>query len=235
MILKAITFDFLETILDGHSRNDLFVALGKVAQKDKEMRSLLLDVAQQYGTKRREDVRQLKQSTLIDLIETVAEERGKKVEPKELLELSDDVFEEATATAKLFDDVQETLTALKERKLSLGILSNVSFPGKYYDELLGKLGIAHFFDAVVWSSDVKIRKPAPEIFTYVLGEMHVKPDEALHVGNIPNRDVRGAHDAGMRAIWINRGGVGLQAGEEQADYTVETLNEIINVVDKLRE
>lgn len=232
MALKAITFDFIETILDGHSREDLFIAMGEIAKEDEDLRPILIAAAQMYGPKRRKDIRNLKQSILTDLIAETAKEQGKEMTQEELVDFNDRMFQMATSEAKLFDDVEETLTALKERKLSLGLLSNVSFPGSYYDQLLETLGIAHFFNAIVWSSDLKVRKPSPQIFSYVLGEMHVAPAEAIHVGDTPHGDVRGAHDAGMRAVWVNRPGAQRHADEEEADWEVKTLSEFVLIADQ---
>lgn len=232
MALKAVTFDFIETLLDGHSRDDLFFAMGEIAKEDKTLRPVLLKAAQEYGPKRRQDIKDLKQSSLSDLIGETAKEMGQEMTPEDLLKFNDKLFSLATAEAKLFDDVEETLTALKERKLALGILSNVSFPGSFYDRLLETMGIAHFFDAKVWSSDIGTRKPSPQIFSYALGEMRITPAEGIHVGDVPNRDVRGAHEAGMRAVWINRKGALRQPDEEEADWEVKTLSEFVLIADK---
>lgn len=234
MALKAITFDFIGTLLDGHSRNDLFLALGEVAKEKEDLRPILLEAAKAYGPMRREDIQNLKQSTLADLIAQVAKDMGKDLSPEDLLSLHDNVFDRATIDAKLFDDVETTLTALKKQGLTLGMLSNVSFPGDFYTKLLESLGIAHYFDAVLWSSDVGIRKPSPKIFAQVLEELGVSPNEAIHVGDIPNRDVRGAHAAGMRAVWMNRTGAARRHDEEEADWVVKTLGAILPIIDQER-
>ena len=234
MALKAVTFDFIETLLNGHSRDDLFAAMGEIAKEDKELRPVLLKAAQEYGPRRREDIKALKQSALSDLIAETAQEMGQEMTPDDLLRFNDRLFSMATAEAKLFDDVEETLTALKERELSLGILSNVSFPGDFYDKLLETLGIAHFFDAKVWSTDIGVRKPSPQIFSYVLGELHIAPAEGIHVGDAPNRDVRGAHEAGMRAVWVNRRGAERQPDEDVPDWEVKTLSEFLLIADQER-
>lgn len=233
-MLNAVTFDFIETLMHGHSRNDLFLALGKIATQDEHLRPVLLAAASAYGPMRREDIRALRQSTLSDLIAKVAQEKGAEISNDELQALNDRVFAAATSNAKLFDDVVPSLTALTERHLTLGLVTNVSFPGSYYDKLLESLGIAHYFSAVVWSSDAGVRKPAPKIFLQTLDEMRVAPDETIHVGDMPNRDVRGAHDAGMRAVWLNRTGIELQPDEEQPDWAIRELGALSAIVDQER-
>lgn len=66
-------------------------------------------------------------------------------------------------------------------------------------------GLGRFFDVIVVSRDLGIRKPDPEIFRYALARLNVHPSEALHVGDSLSQDVAGAHRSGMRAAWIDTG------------------------------
>lgn len=70
---------------------------------------------------------------------------------------------------------------------------------------LEKIGIAHFFTAVVSAENAGVAKPHPDIFRKALrlaGE--VSPTEALHVGDHFEEDVAAAHTLGFKTIWFNQ-------------------------------
>jgi putative hydrolase of the HAD superfamily len=69
------------------------------------------------------------------------------------------------------------------------------------------IGIGQYFDFVVTAASAGHAKPSPEIFTAALDEAAVAAHEALHVGDDPERDVRGAARVGMHTAWVNTHGV----------------------------
>jgi putative hydrolase of the HAD superfamily len=98
---------------------------------------------------------------------------------------------------------------------------------------LDQQGLAERLDSVVFSSDVGIRKPRPEIFRRALGELRVSPERALFVGDRLVADVRGAHDVGMRtvqAMWY-------RAEEDvdgvEPDFRAFTQFDVLNIVRRL--
>ena len=70
---------------------------------------------------------------------------------------------------------------------------------------LRKFGVAHFFESIVFSSDVQACKPNPKIFQTILNRMSVRPEDALFIGDNIFTDVWGAKQVGMKVIWIDRG------------------------------
>lgn len=60
------------------------------------------------------------------------------------------------------------------------------------------------FDGVVTSESTKSYKPAKKIFKVALKKMGCKPRESVHLGNSLERDVLGAVNSGIPAIWVNR-------------------------------
>jgi putative hydrolase of the HAD superfamily len=94
----------------------------------------------------------------------------------------------------------ETLEQLKERGLKLGLVSNAHFLPASLLEDFDRLGIARFMDAIVTSSQVGVRKPHPDIFRGILGELEVGPQEALFVGDKLREDIYGPQELGMRAV-----------------------------------
>ncbi|OGQ84575.1 MAG: hypothetical protein A3F90_02935 [Deltaproteobacteria bacterium RIFCSPLOWO2_12_FULL_60_19] len=104
---------------------------------------------------------------------------------------------------RLYPEILETLAALKERGLTLAVISN--FDSRLFTILEG-LGVAANFDSIVISSHAGYAKPAPEIFHRALALHDVKAEEALHVGDSPDKDAAGASGAGLSGVLLDRGG-----------------------------
>ncbi len=95
---------------------------------------------------------------------------------------------------KLFPHVKETLTALKNLDLKMGLLSD--FPPEQKVEYLGLEGL---FDVVVCSEETGRLKPDPTPFLVLAEKLAVSPDRILYVGNSRCFDAEGAVGAGMKA------------------------------------
>ncbi len=89
------------------------------------------------------------------------------------------------------------------RRARIGIVSNFSHAPTGV-RVLEEAGLLPHVDAVVISEQVGVRKPRPEIFRAALAELDVAADEAWHVGDHLNADVRGAAELGMTPVWITR-------------------------------
>lgn len=64
-----------------------------------------------------------------------------------------------------------------------------------------------FFHRCLTAAEVGAAKPDPAIFEEALRWAGVLPEQALHIGDDPLRDVEAARQCGMAAVWVNRGGV----------------------------
>ena len=103
---------------------------------------------------------------------------------------------------KLDNETMPLLSALHGR-YKLGIVSNFAIPEAVW-LLLDKLNLRSFFKAVVISGEVNRRKPSREIFERALSILNLKASEAVFVGDTLTADVKGAQDAGMKAVLIVR-------------------------------
>ena len=104
-------------------------------------------------------------------------------------------------TFVLFDDVSATLKGLKEKKLKLGLLTNLQTE---VDSMCRNLGIADFLDFTVTSAEVGADKPQPPIFLKALELARVQPGEAIHIGDQYQNDVLGARGVGISPILLDR-------------------------------
>lgn len=71
---------------------------------------------------------------------------------------------------------------------------------------LAKQGIGEYFEMVLTSADLGIRKPDSRIFLTAAGLLGVAPEACWYVGNSEVYDVLGSSEAGMRPLWYNRYG-----------------------------
>lgn len=103
-----------------------------------------------------------------------------------------------------YPDVQETLTQLSNRGVKMGIVTNGI--EKDFKQVLQRLGLTGYFDVVVGVDACKKAKPHKEIFLYALAKLHVKPEEAIFVGDSFEYDYEGARNAGITPILVDRDG-----------------------------
>jgi HAD superfamily hydrolase (TIGR01509 family) len=94
----------------------------------------------------------------------------------------------------------EALAALRARGLRTAVASNAPFPPAMMHRQIGLTGIAARVDAVVFSSEVGRRKPAPELYQAALDRLDVPAGEALYVGDRVVEDYEGPRRVGMRAV-----------------------------------
>ena len=102
---------------------------------------------------------------------------------------------------RVYPEVADVLAALRDRGLALAVVSNFD---SRLSPLLGALGLAAFFDAVVCSGQAGAAKPDRAIFTRALATLGVEASEALHVGDNPEADYDGARAAGIEALLVDR-------------------------------
>lgn len=104
---------------------------------------------------------------------------------------------------KFFPDAEEVLHELKNKGYILGLVSN-------WDSRLIKLckglGLDRFMDFMVISAVFGAAKPDPKIFREALRKAGVEAEEAIHVGDSLEDDIRGAHLAGIKSVWLDRSG-----------------------------
>jgi 2-haloalkanoic acid dehalogenase type II len=80
---------------------------------------------------------------------------------------------------------------------------------------VARVGLESYFVAAFSARSVGAPKPEPKIFHAACAHLGLEPSVVLHVGDDQELDVGGAHRAGLRAAWINRGGHA-RAGDEPA-------------------
>lgn len=125
---------------------------------------------------------------------------------------------------RLDDDALDVLRKLSER-YKLGLVSNFAIPECVW-KLLDKFGLRELFDAVLISAEINMRKPGPEIFERALEMLGVNASEAVVVGDTLGLDVKGAKNAGIKAILVERRPTEEIAGAKP-DRVIRSLQELL--------
>lgn len=129
-----------------------------------------------------------------------------------------DVFAQPD-TWMLYPETVKVLEGLKTQQYELGIISN--FDSRLFVVMRG-LGIAEYFQTVTISSLTHAAKPSGRIFTQALEKHAVEPDDAVHVGDSLDEDVKGAQQAGLTGILVERE----SCKEIQGVRTIRSLEEL---------
>jgi len=96
-------------------------------------------------------------------------------------------------------EASRLVLARLHRRVALGVVSN--FYGNVR-RILEEAHLAGLFTTVIDSGVVGIRKPDSAIFALAVQELGCAPAEALYVGDSFEKDIVGAHTAGLRTGWL---------------------------------
>ena len=130
---------------------------------------------------------------------------------------------------QIYSDVKEVLGRLKSRGLKLGLITN-NDSADFSDRLLQKFDLNRFFDSIVVSAKIGLRKPHKHMFLHCLKELDISKEDSIFIGDHPVHDIQGAKNVPMRCIWIKR--------KEYAnipvkpDWTVESISQAEQIINK---
>lgn len=123
---------------------------------------------------------------------------------------------------QLFDGTIELLAYLKP-KYKLHIITN-----GFKDTQLAKMknaNIFHYFDVIITSEGIGVKKPNPKIFFYALEKANAKTYESIMVGDSLEADIYGAKNVGIKSIYFNP--TDIKNKKEQKKYiTISNLLKI---------
>ena len=104
---------------------------------------------------------------------------------------------------ELMPGVHETLSILKGR-YHLSLVTNAADSTESdIAEALEKGGLLDFIDSIYCFKKTGFKKPTPEYFRFVLGDLAVSADRAAMVGDDFRKDILGANACGICGIWYN--------------------------------
>jgi putative hydrolase of the HAD superfamily len=139
-------------------------------------------------------------------------------------------FEEAYAPAfrgaqRLFPDVPDLLAAAEGEGLPVALLTNSAHAPTRVK--LEALDLVERFDVVVTTDTLGFGKPDPRVYLEACRLLDAEPHRVVCIGDSLEWDVLGAQAAGLRAVWLDRGGL----GTSQPVATVRGLDEVAAALD----
>ncbi len=130
---------------------------------------------------------------------------------------------------KLYSDAAKCLEILSTR-YKIGIIANQSLGTK---GRLEQHGVSKYIDLIIASAEEGVAKPDRRIFEIALERSNCKPSDAIMIGDRIDNDIVPAKLLGMQTIWVKQG-FGqywdIKQKVEKADYTVNSLIEICNIL-----
>jgi|TARA_B110000438_G_scaffold53291_1_gene53467 putative hydrolase of the HAD superfamily len=134
------------------------------------------------------------------------------------------------ATLVVYPNVNKTLIELIKMGIKLAVVSDA--PSREAWMRLYYLNLHHVFDPVLTYDDSGARKPSPKPFEMALNILNVNSDEALMIGDWPDRDVVGASQIGMKTIFARYGDT-FDTVDSGADWDVDDIYEVVNIIKDL--
>jgi len=231
---KAIFFDLGETLVTQNIEDNLVTikALGEISKilpyrkSPAELFSIYKQgykVNEAFRTKHHVEIPI--QAWIVQLLRQALGHEPEKALVEEAIRII--VFARAE-NAVVFPDSKPLLEQLSKRRIKLGIISNVSSHDVAV-EILRKVGLLEYFDRVVTSAFVGIRKPDPGIFLYALMQFKLQPRQAVIVGDSERHDVWGGRITGMKTVLVSKRPV----ADSIADYRFASLTEASPTLESL--
>ncbi len=134
-----------------------------------------------------------------------------------------------------YSDTIPTLLKLGKHGLKTGVITD-GVPIKQWEKLV-RLGIQNFFDIVTVNSLQETQKPNPITLIESCEKLGVEPSKSIFLGNRVDRDIAIGNKAGLTTILLAKGryiDLKPKTQVEEPDYTIQELNEIFEVLKKIK-
>lgn len=136
------------------------------------------------------------------------------------------------ATLLVYPNVNKTLIELIKMGIKLAVVSDA--PSREAWMRLYYLNLHHVFEPVLTYDDTGVRKPSAKPFKMALDVLNVEPEEALMIGDWPERDVVGAKQIGMKTIFARYGDT-FGTIDSGADWDVNDIYEVVEIIKELND
>lgn len=102
---------------------------------------------------------------------------------------------------RLYPEVHASIAYALDKGLRLAVVSNFSY---LLPIIMQDLGIAKYFEEIVFSAELGIEKPSTKIFTHALDRLECEPNHCIMIGDTYEEDILGASSAGIKHVLISR-------------------------------
>ena len=126
-----------------------------------------------------------------------------------------------------FQEVPETLKALKEKNFKLAILSNGT--PSLLNELVKSNNLNNLFDDLFSIEEVGVYKPDTKVYDLPVKKYEIKKNEVAFL-SANTWDVSGGGNYGFNAIWVNRNNNIFDKLDYKPNNEIKNISEIIDII-----
>ena len=201
--IQHIFFDLDHTLWDFEKNSDLtfqkIFRIHNIKLNLKEFLKVYKPLNFEYWKLYREE-KVTKQQLRYRRLKDTFDEIGIPISDDLIYKLSDDYINYLADFNHLFDGTIALLDYLK-KKYQLHIITNG------FEEIQSKKmknsNIYDYFDKIITSESVGVKKPNPKVFNYALDIAKAKKDNSIMIGDSLEADIEGALNIGLQAIHCN--------------------------------
>ncbi|MFX1259415.1 MAG: HAD family hydrolase [Promethearchaeota archaeon] len=129
--------------------------------------------------------------------------------------------------------VKETLKEISS-EFNIGLISNTGItPGRIINEIFIMYDIQKYFQVTLFSDETGVYKPNPLMFETALKKLKCKPQNAIHIGDKLETDIRGAKNFNMLTIWINDSSYP-RSQHIQPDYEIQKIYDAVGIIKRIK-
>ncbi|KKK40349.1 hypothetical protein LCGC14_0596120 [marine sediment metagenome] len=237
-MIQAITFDLWNTLFNNKSYSELRIQKLFRYLQEKEITVPFDEFKNAFDTKFHFSEVTFEE---INFRHIFTEERISSVLNEiniELLQADLEIIKEEFESIMLQDPptlkkgVKSTLRILTP-DFKIGLISNTGVtPGSILSEVLERYDILQYFDETIYSDEIGYFKPHRKMFKIPLEKFNCKPQNAIHIGDMLETDVRGAKEFNMLTAWFNDSNK-TRSSDIVPDYEIQQITEVIQIVQSL--
>jgi len=241
--MKAILFDLGHTLIDYHNEW-VFPekkAIGKAYQlacatfgRPPDESTFNLTLSQRLEEARERKVSEMVEVPLASLLEDFFAEMGLEADGRLVNGCMEAFYDTLVEHRRLVEGSREMLETVRQRGYRIGLISDVAWglPSSFPLRDMRIFSIDPYFDSMIFSTDVGLRKPNPKIFEIALESLGVSAEESMYVGNSLQADIKGAKDSGLVAV-LKRSSYYFHDDDIRPDAVVERWSEMVSLLDRL--
>ncbi|MFQ6012711.1 MAG: HAD family hydrolase [Thermoplasmata archaeon] len=229
---RAVFLDLGGTLLDSASDDRAHRAMMEAFREAVALDLPVDALWDRYARLYQDDIRRLGTRWRVDrvmsreVLTRIFREEGRVFEEEHWEAFQAAYWREHLRWLRMFPETEEVLRGLRALDVHLGLLSDTD--EDFLQICLYVFPLDRFLDSITTSEETGRAKPDPTIFRRALAKADCRPQDAIHVGDSPGRDVAGAQRMGMAAILLDPSGK-----DDTADYVVPDLRSAYAVLEEL--
>jgi putative hydrolase of the HAD superfamily len=134
---------------------------------------------------------------------------------------------------QLWPGALDLILALRARGCKIGIVSN-GFAATHHEKV-DRLALRAHIDGLFLADEMRMVKPDPRVFAHACAVLGSEPSRTAMVGDRYDRDVIGAHEAGLFTVLLDVRSIPIPEGAVPPDATVTALSDVLAVLPLARQ